>query len=231
MWNWGRKDKHHVLQILPGVASGYLKSELWSVHAWIYHEDKKFILHQVYCIIFCECVLQRQIHIQKRHRAWCTACWIFPDGMLAYSASRSGNSMFLRSSRAPFQPMPTAPPWPPGMISCLFFSLLHGFGFLHSILCLWACCCSSVISTAVEYSLCEDITIHLSVLLLMAIWVLSTLWLSRRVLPWAVCHVSFGKHMESPNALLLITVCKIPSAFLANSGSSLWSRVSSWTVV
>ena len=37
---------------------------------------------QVYCVIFCECVLQRQMHIEKRTESWCTACLVFPDGKI-----------------------------------------------------------------------------------------------------------------------------------------------------
>ena len=178
---------------------------------------------QVYCVIFCECVLQRQMHIEKRTQSWCTACLIFPDGKICILDLHTQHP---DQETACYQKPPCSLPIttalfcpPPRTSSCLFFFLLHGFGFQHSTLLLVSFC-RSFISIAIEYSLGEDTTIHLTILLFMAIRVLGTFWLSHIVLPWAVHHTSFGKHMESLDALLLITV-KVTSAFLVNSGSSL----------
>ena len=89
---------------------------------------------------------------------------------------------------------------------CLFFSLLHGFGFLHSTLWLWTCSCRSVIFIAVEWSLCEAITIYSSIFLFVATWVISAVWPSHSLLRWALWHMPLGnKHKDSPGALLSTT--------------------------
>ena len=171
-----------------------------------------------YVVWYCVNVFFRDKHTcRKGHRAWCSACRLLTHGALACSASSQERASYLEARVLPSDH--DSPSLPPRHALSRVFLLMAWFCLLEPTF--WACGCRSVVSFSVEYSLCEDITIHVSILLFMAIWIISTLWLLLILLQWAARPISLGEPVDSLGALLLVTICKITSAFLAVSASSL----------
>ena len=131
---------NHVLQILQRVASGCLQSELWSIHNWIYHEDKKFIFPSILCNILWMCSSETNAHREKDtelvYSLLNLSRWKDLHTRFAYSAPRSGNSMLLE---APISlPITTALLCPPTQALACSFSYYMGLASSNQHCCLWA---------------------------------------------------------------------------------------------
>lgn len=95
---------------------------------------------QVYCVIFCECVLQRQMHIEKRTQSWSTAAESFQMERFACSVCiLSAQIRKQHVTRSPHLPSHRySPSLSPHTSSCLFFLLLVGLASSNQHFCLWA---------------------------------------------------------------------------------------------
>lgn len=142
-------------------------------------------------------------HTEEGAELKCTTCWIFIDGMLIQYNIQNETELFTILQKSLSAPLQLWEPHSQGDHYPLpvFFTCIHGLksvlGFLHTVSCLWACSCRSVFSIAVDYSTVQRY--HYFIYPFYYSW--PFVWL---LLYDCFTHMSFGKHMDTYNTLLLI---------------------------